>query len=364
MRRGPKTPQKASKLRSSRPTLRRKQKANRPAPQAEQLKTRPLRAGDLADVIALDNAILGRSRRVFFEKRLEAALKHPDSHIQVAVEFGGRFAGYALARVLAGEFGRPARAVVVESMGVAPGLWNHGAGHALMRGIDDVMARKGIVEQHTQVEWTNHRLLEFFDHIGFKLAPRQVIARSIHGMPPGTACEAVAAAATTEATRAEIDFSVASPDYQALSRDSIPVRALGENDLGNLVRIDRKTTGRERRDYLERKMHEVLQESGVRLSQIAELDGMPVGFVMAKVDYGEFGQTEPVAVIDTIAVNPDYAGRGVGSAMLSQLFANLHALKVEQVETEVARENFGLLGYLYHRGFAPSQRLALTRQLT
>jgi ribosomal protein S18 acetylase RimI-like enzyme len=246
-------------------------------------------------------------------------------------------------------------------MGVAPGLWNHGVGHALIRGIDDVMRRKRIATLHTQVEWTNHRLLEFFDHVGFKLAPRQVIARPIDGSPAGPAL--TNAAAASETAPSEVDFSVVSPDFAPLSRDRIPVRTLGENHLDDLVRIDRKVTGLDRRDYLERKMREVLQESGVRLSQVAELDGAPVGFVMAKVDYGEFGQTEPAAVIDTIAVNPDYAGRGVGSALLSQLFANLQALRVEQVETEVARENFDLLGYLYHLGFEPSQRLPLSRTL-
>jgi ribosomal protein S18 acetylase RimI-like enzyme len=70
-----------------------------------------------------------------------------------------------------------------------------------------------------------------------------------------------------------------------------------------------------------------------------------------------------VAVLDTIGVDPDYAHRGVGHALLSQLFVNLAALRVERVETMVTRENFGLLGFFYDAGFGQSQRLSFDKQV-
>ena len=84
---------------------------------------------------------------------------------------------------------------------------------------------------------------------------------------------------------------------------------------------------------------------------------------MARADLGDFGRTEPVAVIDTIGVDPGYAHRGVGHALVSQLFANLGALRIERVETVVAPRDFGLLGFLYDVGFTPSQRFAFVRRL-
>ncbi len=42
-----------------------------------------------------------------------------------------------------------------------------------------------------------------------------------------------------------------------------------------------------------------------------EVDGAPAGFVMARVDFGEFGRPEPAAVIDTIGVDPGHGGLGV-----------------------------------------------------
>jgi ribosomal protein S18 acetylase RimI-like enzyme len=71
----------------------------------------------------------------------------------------------------------------------------------------------------------------------------------------------------------------------------------------------------------------------------------------------------PVAVLDTIGVDPDYAHRGVGHALLSQLFTNLEALGVERVETAVARENFGLLGFFYNLSFDQSQRLVFDKRV-
>ena len=83
----------------------------------------------------------------------------------------------------------------------------------------------------------------------------------------------------------------------------------------------------------------------------------------ARADLGDFGRTEPVAIIDTLGVDPSYAHLGVGHALLSQLFLNLGALHIERVETVVDRKAFELLGFFYDVGFAPGQRLAFVKKL-
>ena len=129
------------------------------------------------------------------------------------------------------------------------------------------------------------------------------------------------------------------------------------------MRLDRRITGRDRSGYMQRQLQEAMTESAIRISLIARKDGVLAGYVMAKADFGDFGRTAPVAVIDTIGVDPDFARRGVGSALLSQLFINLSALQVERLETVVAKENFDLLGFFYAAGFGASQRLAFVKQL-
>jgi len=163
-------------------------------------------------------------------------------------------------------------------------------------------------------------------------------------------------------TSEELDFSDPdSDDFDALSRDIIPVRSLVAEDLSHLVAIDRRITGATRTAYFERKVTEALEQSAIRVSLIAEVDGLPVGFIMARVDFGEFGETAPEAVIDTLGVNPGIAHARVGVAMVSQLLTNLAALQVERVRTEVNWNQFDLLGFLEYCGFKPAQRLSFRR---
>lgn len=162
----------------------------------------------------------------------------------------------------------------------------------------------------------------------------------------------------------DIDLSDPSSDAaDALSRDRFPVRSLQADDLPAIIGLDRRITGRDRTAYYKRKVAEAINESGVRVSLVAEIDGQFAGFVMARVDFGEFGRTNPAAVIDTIGVDPAYAKRGVGHALLSQLLANLSSLRVEVVRTQLEWDQFGLLSFLKSCGFKPSQRLSFTRRV-
>jgi ribosomal protein S18 acetylase RimI-like enzyme len=136
-----------------------------------------------------------------------------------------------------------------------------------------------------------------------------------------------------------------------------------QQDLPALGAIDRRITGRDRTEYFQRKLREALYESGLRVSMVAEADARPVGFIMARVNLGEFGRTEPTAEMDTIGIDPDYRDRGIGRALLSQLFANLAILRVDKILTEVDWSNIELMAFLSHCDFRPSARLAFDHTL-
>src|SRR5579864_4928040 len=88
---------------------------------------------------------------------------------------------------------------------------------------------------------------------------------------------------------AEINYGKpAAPDFGPLARDKVPVRAMKENDLLAMIAIDRQITGRDRSEYFKQKFEEALYESDVRVSLVADRDERPVGFIMARVDLGEF----------------------------------------------------------------------------
>lgn len=139
---------------------------------------RPLDAGDLNAVVAIDHKLTGRSRRDFFERRLNAALKDPKGFIYVGAGADGSLKGYAMVRLLGGEFGQDA-ACMLDAIGVDPDTKGMGLGCALLSGIEDVMAHKGISELQTETEWTNGDLLGFLAHAGFERAPRVVLKRDV-----------------------------------------------------------------------------------------------------------------------------------------------------------------------------------------
>lgn len=324
---------------------------------------RRLAPQDLDEVVAIDAAMMGRGRRAYFERRLQAALREPALHVQFAAGSGGQLTGYVLARVLEGEFGRSRPALRIEAVGVRPAHQGSGTGTHLIDALAVAGRNRGIAELRTQAAWHNHPMLTFLDGAGFSLGRNQVIDCAVTEADLGTG-ERAPVSLPESGTTGEVDYGgAAANDFEALARDIADVRALRREDLEQVVRIDRNLVGRERRDYMGHLLDEALGNSGVRISLAAHAGGMLAGYLMARCDYGDFGRTEPVAVLDTLGVHPDFARRRIGMALLSQLFLNLHALHVERVETIVAPDNFALLGFLYRAGFTPSQRLGFVRAL-
>lgn len=298
---------------------------------------RALAPDDLAAVVHLDRRITGGARGSYFERRLRAAVEHPDRHLQLAVTSDQDLVGFALGRLAGGEFGR-GEALLLEAVGVEPGLRARGIGRRLMSALGDSARRRHATSLVTQADWRDHAMLAFLDRAGFTLAPRLVLERRVQRMPLPETDEEIEAAPPL-------------------------VRHLRADDLEMVARVDRLLTGEDRRDYLRRKLSEALDASSIVVSLAAEYDGFVVGFALARVDLGDFGHVVPTASLDTLGVNPGFAGRGFARALLGQLIDNLAALHVEALETEVARESFGLLRFLHAFGFGPSARLSFSRPL-
>ena len=141
--------------------------------------TRPLRADDVERVIAIDRAYSGQSRRRFFEKRFAAAKAQPEDFIHVGVVQDGALCGYAIARVLRGEFGHKHAVAVLDAIGVDAGSRERGVGQALMAELNAMMLRQDVRALQSQAEWTNQDLMRFFAAAGFQLAPRLTLQRPV-----------------------------------------------------------------------------------------------------------------------------------------------------------------------------------------
>lgn len=325
---------------------------------------RALIQDDLDAVVVIDAAIEGRSRRDYIERRLAAALREPAVHLQLAATENGVMLGYVLTRVLIGEFGYSEPDLRLEIVGVHADARGRDVGAQLLQALLNYAGKHGLSRLHTSALWSDHTMLHWFDAMGFTLAPERWLECPVQGGAFHAGRDQTITALQSTGPGGEIDYGAAATnDFEKLARDCADVRSMKLQDLPEIARIDRVITGRDRSAYIQGKLNEAMNDSTVRVSMTARLDGTIVGFLMARADLGDFGRNQPAAVIDTIGVDPEYGHRGVGRALLSQLFANLGALRVEQVETITAPGDHALLGFLFDAGFKPSQRLAFTRPI-
>ena len=325
---------------------------------------RALGRDDLNAVVAIDAEIEGRSRRDYIERRLTAALREPALHAQFAAMQDDGLVGYVLARTLVGEFGLVRPGLRLEIVGVHRQARGVGVGAQLMQALMIRARKHGLTELHTSAAWNDHDMLRWFDAMGFTLAADRWLECPVDGGTYNAGRDEAVGAPDGFGPGHEIDYGAPGDnDFEKLARDSADVRSMRPQDLQEIVRIDRAITGRDRSDYIQGKLAEAMSDSAIRVSMTARLDDVIVGYLMARADTGDFGRTAPAAVIDTIGVDPEYEHRGVGRALLSQLFANLGALRVERVETSTAPRDQALIGFLFDAGFKPSQRLAFSRPI-
>jgi len=147
-------------------------------------------------------------------------------------------------------------------------------------------------------------------------------------------------------------------------RAGIVVRQLRPDDLPRLVKIDQAITGRARNEWFERRLRLAMQETDIRISLGAEKDGLLVGALLGAVHFGEFGVLEPVAVLDTVLVDPAFARLGIGTEMFAQFLQALHALRIDRVRTEVDWNDHDLVAFFGKAGFKPVARLVLECEVT
>jgi GNAT superfamily N-acetyltransferase len=146
-------------------------------------------------------------------------------------------------------------------------------------------------------------------------------------------------------------------------RDAVLVRTLRPEDQEAVVAIDARILGRRREEFFRLKLRHAFSDTGIAVSLAAELDGGMVGFLLARVYYGEFGITERVAVLDVLGVHPDFRGRRVGAALVDQLRTNLFGLGIRTLQTEVSWDDPSLMAFFQHEGFRPAARLCLDLDL-
>jgi ribosomal protein S18 acetylase RimI-like enzyme len=140
----------------------------------------------------------------------------------------------------------------------------------------------------------------------------------------------------------------------------VNVRLLNQNDFKAVVIIDEKVFGHARPEYYETKFARALDEKNrIPLSLVAEVSGNVVGFVMCELFIGEYGMPVTTATLDTIGVDPDFQGQGIGRQLMDELIGHLRKVGVQKINALVDWNDWQLIRFFSASGFGPAKTINL-----
>ncbi len=148
-------------------------------------------------------------------------------------------------------------------------------------------------------------------------------------------------------------------ETEGIVRPACTIRIMSEADLPAVVALDAKETGAQRPSYYAEKVARCIGEPKLNTSLIAEMDGAPVGFLIGRLFFGEFGIPATRAVLDTLGVHPAFRKEGIAHALMEQYRKNMAGLRVEAIDTLVEWDRFDLLAFFKAEGFRPSRDVDL-----
>ena len=113
----------------------------------------------------------------------------------------------------------------------------------------------------------------------------------------------------------------------------VRVRGLDTIDIGAVVDIDEKISGRYRPDVWETRVGYYLRRDP-DAALVAEIEGEVVGFMLGEVRSGEFGLEEPTGWIEVLGVDPDVRGRAIGRRLAEALLGHFKTQGAVTVRTD------------------------------
>jgi len=142
----------------------------------------------------------------------------------------------------------------------------------------------------------------------------------------------------------------------------IRIRPLTELDIESVTRIDELVTGRYRPEVWEQRVGYYIRRDA-ESSQVAEIDGQVVGFMLGEVRGGEFGLEEPTGWVEFFGVDPGARGRDIGRGLLDALLAHFRAREARIARTIVAKSDRDIAGFIGAMGFAEAPLTAYEKRL-
>jgi ribosomal protein S18 acetylase RimI-like enzyme len=140
------------------------------------------------------------------------------------------------------------------------------------------------------------------------------------------------------------------------------IRPVDELDLGAITRIDERITGIYRPDVWEQRLIYYIRRDP-DASQVVEVDGQVVGFMLADLRAGEFGLEERSGWVERFGIDPDHRGRDLGKQLFDAIVQHFRESGAVAVRTLVDAKDERVAGFLTAIGFGPSTLRALEIRL-
>jgi ribosomal protein S18 acetylase RimI-like enzyme len=98
-------------------------------------------------------------------------------------------------------------------------------------------------------------------------------------------------------------------------------------------------------------------------SQVAEMGGKVVGFMLSDLRGGEFGLEETSGWIERFGVDPDFQGRSIGRRLFEAVVEHLKRQGATTVRTLVEKKDSELATFLRAVGFKDAPLTALEMRI-
>ncbi len=142
----------------------------------------------------------------------------------------------------------------------------------------------------------------------------------------------------------------------------VRIRSLSELDIARIVAIDERLSGVYRPEVWERRVMYYLRRDP-DASQVAEMGGKVVGFMLSDLRGGEFGLEETSGWIERFGVDPDFQGRSIGRKLFEAVVEHLKRQGATTVRTLVEKKDSELATFLRAVGFKDAPLTALEMRI-
>ncbi|HDM09822.1 MAG TPA: GNAT family N-acetyltransferase [Desulfobacteraceae bacterium] len=139
------------------------------------IKIRLMREEDFDAIVAIDEKILGKSRKEYYEAKFEKLFGSKDyvPASLVAEKDDGTVVGFVMGELYIGEYGIFQEEATLDTIGVDPDYQNMGIGRRLIDEFVDHLRDMGVKNIYTLVDWNASEMIRFFS--SNKFSPSKTI---------------------------------------------------------------------------------------------------------------------------------------------------------------------------------------------